>query len=687
MTFGSMRIGPRLALSFSVLLGLLFAVAAVSLQRLDGLSQVTQGIVEVQAKRVFLAYEANHHGQSAANCLLKLLQTKERERRTVLYAEMDAELAASDEAVAKLGGTLQSMAERDQLERLNTLRVAYDEKFRETVEMIELSGPTKAHQHFEGGTQLALTALLKETMSLATGQQERMRADLEQLRLAEARARNLVVFLALSALVAGALLAWVMTRSIVGPVGEAVAVAEAIAQGNLQQDVPEGKGDEVGQLLGSLRVMRDSIFNREERILKLAYEDTLTGLPNRTRFLEIFGGLTAGGRGAIAVLDIDRFAMINNALGHTIGDRLLKEIGLRLAMTVLKPHVTVRLWGDQFAFLLEGFDKGKIMTFVDDIRRALRDPIVLDDQRLDVGGGLGIVEFPQDGEDAPTLLRRAEMAMRAAKRRHSAFAFYSEVGGEPTHEQLSLIGEMREALERREFLVHYQPKFNLQKNRMTSAEALLRWQHPTKGMISPMRFIPFAEQTGFIREITPWLIEHVIGHAADWRRNGLAVVPSINLSAHDLLNRGLVEYVSGLLEKHGLPPDSICLEITESALMDDPDLALKHLNELSQLGVKLSIDDYGSGQASLGYIKTLPVNELKIDRVFVTDVSTSHKNAAIVRSTIVLCHELGLTVVAEGAETAEELAWLRQSGCDMVQGYVMAKPMPLETFLQWKPPA
>ena len=687
MLLSSMRIGPRLALSFAVLLGLLFAVGAVSLSRLEGLAQVTQSIVEVQAKRVFVAYEANHHAQAAANCLLKLLQTTARESRVVLYREMDAELAASDDAVAKLGMTLQSAADRSQLERLNALRATYDERFKETVELIELGGPVKARDHFQSVTQTALNALLKETMALATLQQDKMRADLDGLKQAESGARTLVIFLALSALVAGAALAWFMTRSIVVPVGVAVNVAEAIAKGNLMQDVPQGKGDEVGKLLGALRTMRDSIFNREEKILKLAYEDLLTGLPNRTRFLEVFAALPPGRQGAIAVLDIDRFAMINNALGHAVGDRLLQEIGRRLANTVVRPYIVVRLWGDQFAFLLAGADKDQARVFAEGVHHALIDPIVLDGQRLDVGGSLGIVLYPQDGDDALTLLRRAEMAMRAAKRRHSGLAFCAEVGGDPTHEQLSLIGEMREALERREFIVHYQPKFNLLKNRMTSAEALLRWKHPTKGMISPMRFIPFAEQTGFIREITPWLIEHVIGHAAEWRRNGMSVVPSINLSAHDLLDPSLVGYVKGLLDKHGLPTDSICLEITESALMDDPDLALKHLNELSVLGVKLSIDDYGSGQASLGYIKTLPVNELKIDRVFVMDVSTSHKNAAIVRSTIVLCHELNLTVVAEGAETQEELAWLKQSGCDMVQGYVMAKPMPLEAFLEWRPPA
>jgi len=686
MTIGSMRIGSRLAVSFSILLGLMFAVAAVSLSRLEDLAKVTQTIVHVQAKRVFLAYEANSHAQVAANCLLKLLQTTARERRIVLYAEMDAELAASDEAVANLGNTLLSTEDRSQLERLNALRSTYDDRFRETVELIELSGPTVAREHFDMGTQKALTALLKETMSLATAQQFRMRSDLDQLTQAEAGSRTLVIVLSLGALLAGAALAWFMTRSIVRPVGEAVNVAEAIAQGNLSQAVPIGKGDEVGQLLRALKVMRDSIFNREEKILKLAYEDSLTGLPNRTRFLELFAALPSGGKGAIAVLNIDRFAMINNALGYTVGDRLLRAIGAKLSTPVVEPNVVVRLWGDQFAFLMVGADKDQALAVVDKIRRTLLDPIVLDGQRLDVGGSLGVVFYPQDGEDAPTLLRRAELATRRAKRRHSNLAFYEDVGGDPAHEQLSLIGEMREALERGEFIVHYQPKFSLLNNRMTSAEALLRWLHPTKGLIPPMRFIPFAEQTGFIRELTPWLLEHALGDAVAWRSKGLSVVPSVNLSAHDLLNPDLVGHIKQLLERRNLPPESLCLEITESALMDDPELALKHLNELSALGVKLSIDDYGSGQASLAYLKTLPVNELKIDRTFVTNISETPRNAAIVRSTIVLCHELGLTVVAEGAETREELAWLRQSGCDMVQGYVIAKPMPLDAFLEWRPP-
>lgn len=679
----SIRIGSRLAISFAALLGLLLVVAAVSLLRLSALTTVTQTIVDVQVRRVDLAHEANQHAQSAATHLLQLLQTADREKRIPLYAAMDAEIAALDAAIAKIDMDESSAQEGAQLARLNELRDTYDELFRTTVETIELEGTPQARQHFESKTQVALYALLKETSALSEREQRSMRNDLDLLKQAESGSRTLLVIIALGALVLGKTLAWVITRSIVDPVSEAVQVAENIAQGDLAQPVPVGQPDEMGKLLSSLGVMRDSIVSREERILKLAYEDGLTGLPNRTRFEESFAALPAGSFGAVVVLDIDRFALINNALGHPTGDLILRKIATRLGGVAPAPKLMVRLWADKFAFLLEHADKAAATEFADAVLAVLAHPITLDGQRLDVSGSLGIALYPQDGMESATVLRRAEMAIHFAKRRHIGFAFASEVGSEPAHENLSLIGEMREAMERDEFLVYYQPKLRFADNKISGAEALIRWKHPTRGLVPPIRFIPFAEQTGFIREITPWLIEQVIGHAAEWRRNGLDIIPSANLSTLDLLDPWLIEHISGLLVKHGLAPQQLCLEITESALMDQPELALKHLNELSALGLKLSIDDYGSGQASLAYLKTLPVNELKIDREFVTAVSSLPKNAAIVRSTILLCHELGLDVVAEGAETDEELAWLKGHHCDVVQGYGIAKPMSLEEFLPW----
>ena len=474
-----------------------------------------------------------------------------------------------------------------------------------------------------------------------------------------------------------------LARRIVRPVNDLSVSARRIEAGDYSQPVPSLPPDEIGQLALSFDHMRERIASREEKILRLAFQDTLTGLPNRTRLLEVFGQLPTSANGAVAVLDIDRFALINNALGHPVGDRLLGEIAQRLGQIKPAPSLVARLWGDEFAFLLADSGEGAATAFAHAVIDKLRDPITLDGQRLDVGGSLGIALFPQDGTDATTLLRRAEVAMVAAKRRHNGFAFAADIGGEAAHEQLSLIGEMRDAMAGEEFVLHYQPKLDLASGEIMGAEALLRWQHPSHGLIPPMRFIPFAEQTGFIREITPWLLERVAEQSGAWRRSGLTLVVSVNLSALDLLNPDLVTHIRGLLAEHDLSPDNLCLEITESALMDDPELALAHLGELSSLGLKLSIDDYGAGQASLAYLKTLPVNELKIDQSFVTSVADSPKNAAIVRSTIMLGHALGLTVVAEGAETPTDLSWLADNGCNVAQGYGISRAMPAEDFLLW----
>lgn len=472
-------------------------------------------------------------------------------------------------------------------------------------------------------------------------------------------------------------------QRIAGPVNQLAGVARRIEAGDYNQTMPGMPADEIGQLAASLEQMREGIASRENKILKLAYEDTLTGLHNRTYFLEAFERLSMDGQAAIVVLDLDRFALINNALGHPVGDRILAEVGARLARLCTGTALAVRLWGDEFAFLLGNADKAAAQNFAALLLGILREPISLEGQQLDVGGSLGIALYPQDGSDATKLLQRAELAMYAAKRKHSGFAFAAEVNGDPPHEQLSLLGEMRGALARDEFVVYYQPKLNLASNQITGAEALLRWRHPQRGLVQPMSFIPFAEQTGFIREITPWLLERVAMQTAQWRREGLFITASINLSAHDLLNPALVSQMRHLIELYDLPPDKLCLEITESALMDDPEQALANLSELAGLGLKLSIDDYGTGQASLAYLKTLPVHELKIDQRFIRHVTESAKDAAIVHSTILLSHALGLTVVAEGAETLADLAWLTSNGCDIGQGYGIARPMPADDLPAW----
>lgn len=474
-----------------------------------------------------------------------------------------------------------------------------------------------------------------------------------------------------------------LARRIVRPINELAVAARRIEAGDYAEPMPALPPDEIGRLALSFDHMRERVASREQKIRKLAYEDHLTGLPNRTRFLEAFDQLPRNSHGAVVLLNLDRFALINSALGHPIGDRLLAEIGPRVQHILSGSDLVARLWGDEFVFLLQNADQAGSTNFAATVLATLRDPVTIDGQRLDVSGSIGIALYPRDGLDGATLLRRAESAMRAAKKRRDSMAFADETSGDPPPEQLSLIGEMRDAMARQEFLLYYQPKLDLASGKITGAEALIRWQHPQLGLVPPSRFIPFAEQTGFIREITPWIVATVCAQAARWRQDGLFIVPSINFSARDLLDPGLVNFIRNQIDAHGLPADSLCIEITESALMDDPELALTHLHDLATLGFKLSIDDYGVGQASLAYLKTLPVHELKIDQTFVRSIADSPRNGAIVRSTIMLCHELGLTVVAEGAETADDLNWLIDHKCDTVQGYVIARPMRAEDLPAW----
>ena len=474
-----------------------------------------------------------------------------------------------------------------------------------------------------------------------------------------------------------------LSRRIAGPINALAATAKRMEAGDYSNPVEVKSKDEIGQLAASFENMRIGIAAREQKITRLAYEDALTGLPNRVRIEERLERLGPTAEAAVVVLDLDRFAAINDALGHPVGDQLLRQVGVRLTGQLPPRAMLARLWGDEFAFLLEGMDRQAVRSFAQSLLDALCTPMEVEGQRLDVNGSLGIAFHPSDGIGLNALLQRAELAMYEAKRRQCGFMLAEEVGPGPLPEQLSLIGEMRDALEKREFLLHYQPKLDLVTGHVIGAEALLRWQHPERGLVPPGQFLPFAERTGFIREITPWLLGEVAEQTAAWRAQGLDLVVSANLSARDLLDPSLVVLVRDLVARHGLPPAALCLEITESALMEDPALAQAHLEELAAFGVKLSIDDYGAGQASLTYVKSLPVHEIKIDQSFIRSLNNSPKDVAIVQSTIALGHALGFSVVAEGIETEADLAWLCASGCDIGQGYFIARPMAAVALVDW----
>lgn len=682
MSLGDASIRTRLALAIGLLLALLIVVAALSLIGFQTLSHSAHELVDHKARYAFLSARANQNAQMAANHLLRLLLTDERDMRVPLYAAMDEALNAGDRALVQLESAAAEHTVEGDLSNIRRLRNRYGEVFQETVEQIELAGPQSAKRHFESQTKPALKALLEATDNLATQQQDAMQTEVDRLTADAANAQQRILVIATLAILAGTLLAGLIARSITNPVNEAADIAESIAGGDYSREIPAGRRDEIGSMLRALGAMRERIAQREAHISRIAYVDELTDLPNRTRFFEQFANLESK-TGALLLLDIDRFSVINKALGHAVGDALLRGMADRLRTVHSERNALARLWGDEFALLLCSADATTAVNAGERIRAVLQAPLTIAGQRLDLDASIGIALFTEGDKDLTAVFRRADTALRTAKRRHSGVALANSEVEEHTHEQLSLIGEMRDALAGDQFVVFYQPKMDLRTRRITGAEALIRWRHPVRGLVPPGKFIPFAEQTGFIGEITPWLLERVIYETAQWRRQGLELVVSANLSTHDLLNAELIDRVVSALQKEQLPAAALCLEITESALMDEPERALRHLDQFAAHGIKLAIDDYGSGQASLAYLKDLPVNELKIDRVFVTDVDTTPKNAAIVRSTALLCRELGLIVVAEGAERAEEIDWLANNGCDLVQGYGVAKPMPADEFPAW----
>jgi EAL domain-containing protein (putative c-di-GMP-specific phosphodiesterase class I) len=315
---------------------------------------------------------------------------------------------------------------------------------------------------------------------------------------------------------------------------------------------------------------------------------------------------------------------------------------------------------------------------------SLEAPIAVGQHSLDVRASVGVASFPAHADDAGILLRRADAAMYAAKRGNAGFAVYDPHAQEQREEQLSLLSELRQAIEQGELRLVYQPKVELASGRLTGVEALVRWAHPLKGAIPPDRFIPFAEQTGFIKTITAWVIDAAARQGAAWRTAGRPMRISVNISVQDLLNPELERLLGGALERHGLPPELLCLEITESGVMRDAERAIEVLKRVQRMGVGASIDDFGTGYSSLSYIKQLSVDELKIDRSFLRGITTEPKDRAIVLSTIELAHNLGLGVVAEGVEQQAAADLLLHLGCDEIQGWLVAKPLEpaaLETWL------
>jgi diguanylate cyclase (GGDEF)-like protein len=417
-----------------------------------------------------------------------------------------------------------------------------------------------------------------------------------------------------------------------------------------------------------------SLRRQAEENRRQALHDALTELPNRRALYERLEQLVADGRPmALLVADLDGFKELNDTLGHHAGDRVLSQLGPRVAAAVPGTELLARIGGDEFAVLTTDPDPTAV---AERFRAAVDEPFVVDGITLTVRASVGIARFPDHGDDAHALIQRADVAMYQAKARQSGWLEYESQRDEHSRTRLALAGELRRAISDGELVVHYQPKADLQRGEVISVEALVRWQHPDLGLLPPGEFVPMAEQTGQIRALTLYVLDAAAAQAREWEETGLDLKVAVNLAMANLIDSQLPDDVAVLLAKHRLAPSLLILEITENVVMADPARTLAILERLRSLGVGLSLDDFGTGHSSLAYLRQLQVDELKIDRSFVTDMVRDGQNAAIVRSTIDLAHAVGIRIVAEGVEDADTMFELKAMGADEMQGFYLSPAVP-----------
>ncbi len=477
-----------------------------------------------------------------------------------------------------------------------------------------------------------------------------------------------------------------LSNSIARPLNLLVSVAQKIGRGEYSTSIPANLGGELGTLSKAFNTMQQDIAKRQEEIRYIAYHDTLTKLANRNSFIDDLAQAIQNADNkkqsfAVCIFDFDGFQDINNTLGRHNGDRVLIAFSQRLLNKCHDGIKIARLGGDEFALMI--LDVCAIDKEIANIKSLVNMPIEIERIALEIRLSVGISIYPDHGETPNSLLQTAEIAMYIAKRDGQDMAYYEKQRDHHSTQRLTLIAELRSAIEANQMVLHYQPKLDLKRNIFTHVECLVRWIHPTFGFINPDEFISYAEQTGAIRQLTHWVVNTALDQCRRWKDDGLDIKVAINISAVDLTQKDFAAGVLEMLEERELSAGDVVLEVTESALMKDVDLALSALEALRNCGVALSIDDYGTGYSSMAQLKRLPVDELKIDKSFVMNLHDDSDDYVIVKSTIELGHNMGLKLVAEGVETQAALDLLTELNCDLAQGYYLSRPLSPDHLDQW----
>lgn len=500
------------------------------------------------------------------------------------------------------------------------------------------------------------------------------------------RLQRQIVGVAAAAALLALIVATLIARGVSRPVALLGRAARRMEAGRYDDPLPPLGDDELGQLGAAFNRMQVGIAEREQQILHQASHDALTGLPNRVRAL---AGLQqvidndASARGAVLMLDLDRFKQINDTLGHGFGDEVLVQVAQRLRAALRADDLLARLGGDEFLVVLDHASAEEAAARAQTLADTLHAPLRLSTTHVSLDVSIGVALYPEHGTASDMLMRRADIAMYEAKDLHAGVAVYQPGRDEQHLRQLTLLADLRNAFSDGELSMVFQPKIDVASGQVVHAEALVRWAHPQLGPIAPDEFVPLAERSGLIQELTRFVFEHTLQQQKAWAAQGLDLAVAVNVSAIDLLDRKFPQRVLQALAANDVAPSRLIIEITETTLMRDLKATVEILKQLREAGIRLSIDDFGTGHSSLAQLRGLPVDEIKIDKSFVMTLHADSDDAVIVRSAIEIGHNMGLRVIAEGVETQEGLDLLRLYRCDLVQGFLFSKPLPSPAFLAW----
>ena len=689
------RIGWRLALGFGVLVVLMLVALAQAIFQIHTITGVTQRFATGDMQRLLRVQALSMQTEGAGNALIRLINAP-RESRVTEYAEVDERNRRIDGIVESLSNDLQSADQADNLRRLVQGRAAYAEAFIATADEIEADNPKAAWRLLDERVNPALKTMLAESNTLLQHERQRIESQLEGAQRLFDRAALWVAALSLFAVALATWLGVRTTRSVVEPLAQLEASAQRIADGDYSQRVPMTHTQEVDRVGQALNTMTDAVAQREREIAYLAFHDSLTGLPNRTA---LFQPTVKGEQSpnCVALMDLARLKTINETLGYATGDTLIRQVAERAsqalqtaaAQGMIGPDpVVARLSGGSLAAVFYAANRSSVEGLRERIELAMAAPVHCSGHSVDLSLTYGLADSDGAGADAAplsvdTLLRNAEVALHSAKRAAVGFAWHSAAQEAARLDHLSLLSDLRQAVATSQLQMWLQPKFSLATGRAVGAEALVRWQHPVRGFVSPADFVPFAEQAGYITLVTDWMLQQALNTLAAWGPTHPELSIAVNVSTRDLQRKGFVEHVAALIAASGVPAKRLRIEITESGLMDDPQHSVALLHALRDIGTPLSIDDFGTGYSSLAYLQKLPVTELKIDRSFIDKLDQSPGTQKLVRAMAEMGHGLDLMVTAEGVETEAEREAITRLGCDVMQGYLASRPLHGEKLQAW----